>query len=369
MNYNIQVYELPKNDNLDIFNENNNLVINSNFENYPLFTLGYHYFIGRTRNAMTIVDKLETKSEFYYVVNPFESIITNYDENINNLTNLYIKQDINTNEFYKFWEICFLFDIADETNINIMSYEDKGEIQAIKIYRKKFYEKQSKKDKYVKKENADLIICNNNQIKENQLIEILLNQLINILTFQKKNGNLIIKIDDIYTTPTVKIIYLLTTLYEKCYIYKPFFSRTSDNEKFIICKNFNDLNTKNIIKNLNTILESSKNNYISDIFVNITPDLLYDLYNYIKFTNIKLVNQQQIMINDIVKYIKENNYFGNKYHEYRDKQIESTKWWIKNFYPPSVNLYEKNKDELEKLYKSSQEKLKSELEKFNEGLI
>ena len=74
---------------------------------------------------------------------------------------------------------------------------------------------------------------------------------------------------------------------------------------------------------------------------------------------------QQIMINDIVKYIKENNYFGDKYHIYRDKQIESTKWWISNFYPPSVNLYEKNKDELDKLFKNSQEKLKLEYQKYD----
>jgi hypothetical protein len=75
------------------------------------------------------------------------------------------------------------------------------------------------------------------------------------------------------------------------------------------------------------------------------------------------------MINDIVKYIKDNNYYGDKYHTYRDKQIESTKWWITNFYPPSVNLYEKNKDELDKLFKNSQEKLQSEYQKFVETLV
>ena len=72
---------------------------------------------------------------------------------------------------------------------------------------------------------------------------------------------------------------------------------------------------------------------------------------------------------DIIKYIKENNYFGDKYHAYRDKQIESTNFWINNFYPPSETIYEKNKEELGKLYKTIQEKLNLECSKFLELLI
>jgi hypothetical protein len=72
------------------------------------------------------------------------------------------------------------------------------------------------------------------------------------------------------------------------------------------------------------------------------------------------------MINDIIKYIKENNYFGDKYHSYRDKQIESTQWCVNNFYPPSVSIYNKNKEDLTKLYKNIQEKLNLECQKFLE---
>ena len=50
----MQVYKLPKNNDLNIFIETNNLVINSPYENHPLFTLGYHYFIGRTRDEMAL---------------------------------------------------------------------------------------------------------------------------------------------------------------------------------------------------------------------------------------------------------------------------------------------------------------------------
>jgi hypothetical protein len=144
-------------------------------------------------------------------------------------------------------------------------------------------------------------------------------------------------------------------------------SRHSDNEKYIILKNFKTPEN-NVIKGLENAYKNYDNKkYLIDIF----PKLIIskDYLNIFKFINIKLINYQQIMINDIVKYIKENNYFGDKYHIYRDKQIESTKWWISNFYPPSVNLYEKNKDELDKLFKNSQEKLKLEYQKFVDTLV
>jgi len=368
MTYNMQVYKLPKNNNLDIFINNENLVINSPYENHPLFTLGYHYFIGRTRDAMNIIDKLETKSEFYYVVNPFEPIIANYDDNINNLSKLYLKQEINSHDFYKFWEMCFLFDIVDGENLDIMVFKDYGELQAIKLYREKFLEKKCKKDKFYKEYKkgamADLIIVNDVSNKENIYVEILLKNLINVLNSQNKKGNLILKFGDTYTTPTIKIIHLLTTLYDDCYLYKPFFSRPSDNEKYIICKNFDISNVKNIVKNLEIIVKSINTNYITDIFIDISPDILQELYNTIKLINIKLINQQQIIINDIVKYIKDNNYYGDKYHEYRNQQIEATQWWIINFLPPSNNLYKTNKDNLEKNLKLIIEKNNLEKEKF-----
>ena len=75
------------------------------------------------------------------------------------------------------------------------------------------------------------------------------------------------------------------------------------------------------------------------------------------------------MINEIIKYIRENNYFGDKYHEFREKQIEATKWWASTFYPPSDNLYKKNKEELKKMVLSTIDKYNVELNKFSSILI
>ena len=110
-----------------------------------------------------------------------------------------------------------------------------------------------------------------------------------------------------------------------------------------------------------------------------TLKFVYDIYpdleipqsflNKIKFINIKIATPQQIMINEIVKYIKENNYFGDKYHTFRDKQIESTKWWVNIFYPPSKNLFDKNKDDLKKIVETTLNKYNIEHDKFVKQLI
>ena len=97
-------------------NDDNQVVSSSNIEQ-PLFSLGFHSFIHRTKSAMAITNKLETKNKFYYVVNPFEHTINDYDTDINNTADLFLnKPNILSRAFYKMWEILYLFDIASKTN-------------------------------------------------------------------------------------------------------------------------------------------------------------------------------------------------------------------------------------------------------------
>ena len=111
----------------------------------------------------------------------------------------------------------------------------------------------------------------------------------------------------------------------------------------------------------------SENKYLNDIFVDfIVPT---DFINAIKFINIKLVNIEQIQLNEIIKYIQENNYFGDKYHAFKNNQIAASKWWIETFYPVSANLAKESKETLDKLFNSYLEKNNLEKEKFVANLI
>jgi hypothetical protein len=349
----------------------------SNIRPYPLFTLGFHSFLHRTRNGMEITKNLQTKIEFYYVVNPFENKISNYEDDLISSTKTYLntKKEY-SNEFQKLWEVLFVFDITFENqNIQIIGSDELEE--CIKLFKEKTSKNNSKDkfvlDKEIKKNNYNLIINNfkkkvddDNYIEQESYQE-LLETIILILKNLSESSHAILQLYDTFTISTLKLIFILQSCFDESYIYKPYMSRNSDNEKYIILKKFK-LPKDDIIKGLDNAYKNMDNKqYLNEIF----PELIIpkDYLNTFKFINIKLINNQQIMINDIVKYIKDNNYYGDKYHIYRDTQIGSTKWWINNFYPPSVNLYEKNKDELDKLYKNSQEKLKSEYQKFVETLV
>ena len=130
------------------------------FINQPLFSLGYHSFINRTKSSMDITKKLETKNEFYYIVNPFEPTINDYKDSISDIASTYLslKQPIKFRSFYKMWEILTMFDIANKPKMIITGLEiDEGFIQAYIHYREKFYSIENDKINTVQFESKDFI--------------------------------------------------------------------------------------------------------------------------------------------------------------------------------------------------------------------
>ena len=169
------------------------------------------------------------------------------------------------------------------------------------------------------------------------------------------------------------MLYILTSFYEENYIYKPYYSRESNSEKYIICKNFKYDQVKDAkvvedkLINLEKILENMKTN---DFVFDIMPELKLpdDFISTFRYLNISIANKQQIMINKIVKYIKENNYYGEKYHNYRNDQIESTKKWISEYYPPDKKILAKKLKEFEVILKNKTNFNSSENKLFDKKL-
>ena len=230
------------------------------------------------------------------------------------------------------------------------------------------------------KQYADLITadgefeCDDNNFQEQETYKLVLGEIVAALNVQAKNGNFVLKIFESFTIPTIKLLYILSSFYNEMYIYKPSFSRPTESERYVICKGFKYDHKKDTsfldtrIKSLQLVLEGMNTlRFVYDIYPDLqVPELFI---NKIKFINIKIANPQQIIINEIIKYIKENNYFGDKYHLFREKQIEATKWWVNNFYPPSKNLFDKNKDDLQKMIETTLHKYTVEQEKFSSQLV
>ena len=347
---------------------------------FPLITLGFQHFLHRTRSNMIITKKSDINNEFYYIVNKFECKIPNYDKNIDIIANEYLdlySKDINilkNNDIYKYWEILLMFNILNISNYKIIHSTNDSFVVAINNYCKLLEKKNCKESS----KNVDIILADqkinidiDDNFEEQKSYELIISEIIEALKYQGTDGTFILRLSDTFTMPSAKLIYILCGLYKEIYIYKPYFSRQSTAEKYVICKLYKYKNTDIIIKSLRESLEGClklmKDKYIYDIYSNLQLPIIF--MNKLKFINIKITNIQQIIINEIIKYIKEYNYYGDKYHQFREQQIESTKWWINIFFS-DMNMYQSvTKKDIDKLIEFSQDKYKSEFNKFISNLV
>lgn len=369
------IYKLP---NLSHNDMGKHDIVLSKTINQPLMSLGFHHFIHKLRTELiTFTKSIKSENQFYYVVNPFEINISNYNEGINHLAQIYLNQTKTFNRsFFKMWEILFSFDIMCDKNFTHVDINDNNDV--VMLFRKKFNiaNKTDKTmsvgidDTKIPSDKVSLITCNvkpninpEHNTQEQSTYIILIKAIAIALKMQEEKGCFVLRIFDTFTKVTIKLISLLSCFYEEIYIYKPYFSRETSSEKYVICRKFKKQKTD--YKKFDKMVDSIKDN-IFDIF----PDFeLDDAYlNAFKFMNIRLVTSQQIVINRIITYIKENNYYGDKYHTYRDNQIKAIEWWVRMFFPPSNNIYETNKKDLAKHNQAVQHKHSLEINMFAESL-
>ena len=127
MQYEPSIYNLSTNsiENLEKDSIKKDIILSSTI-NQPLLSLGFHYFIHKLRTELiTFTKSIKSEQQFYFVVNPFEVNITNYNDNINNMAQIYLNFDKNNNlgrSFYKIWEILFLFDIANNKDFRFFKH-------------------------------------------------------------------------------------------------------------------------------------------------------------------------------------------------------------------------------------------------------
>ena len=70
------------------------------------------------------------------------------------------------------------------------------------------------------------------------ILPLLVAQICFGLCLQKYQGTFILKVFDCFLKPTVDLLYLLSSFYEKVHITKPLTSRLANSEKYIVCENF-----------------------------------------------------------------------------------------------------------------------------------
>ncbi len=117
---------------------------------------------------------------------------------------------------------------------------------------------------------------------------------------------------------------------------------------------------KNIMKKLDKVFEDLFNNSdLNLIEIWKSLDLSKKFLHAITLFNTRVANTQVKYINAIVSFLREQNYFGEKYVLYRNLQIQSNKYWINKF----MNL-DNQEDQIKHTIKETKE-----LIEYNNKLI
>jgi len=354
-------------------------LVKSKYYNEPLFSLGYHYYLKQVRQKLNSDDLINRN--FYLVLSNFEINVPEYEDDLEKLLKKKLKlENFYSRDFFKVWEILSYFDILNDGSMKTLclsenggfisginyfreyyfssksdklSYEFKGRKEEFKLKDTKFNKLDKNKpleifetsnslltvtdiNKFIKDNkilNIDLITCNGSDKDEIYLYKYLLSNILLVLKVQSKNGNFILRLNDIYTNFTLKMINILHDCYKEVYICKPLFSRDYSNEKYLICKNLNmsDKDKNNLISKLEKILNDfNKSNLV---ITDLISDKIYKIEEIkdIVFINNNLSNNEHNNINKIIDYRNKKNYFGEEYNKFRNNQIKNTDWWFNTF--------------------------------------
>ena len=184
---------------------------------------------------------------------------------------------------------------------------------------------------------------NENTIEQEYHISLLKN-IFNAVKIQKKGGSLVIKVFETYTDVTAKIISILISLYDKVFFIKPMTSKPSQSEKYIVCNGFKLSDVTGIVKKLEKIIDTIEKNpklKLCDLFSD------YEIDFKLKIRLIKLNQLVSNMVfksmGEIVNFINSQDYYGDTYETYREKQIEANNFWVETFFPDPKDFKEVKK--------------------------
>ena len=329
------------------------------------------------------------------------SLKQNDFQDIHNTTikKLDIKEKISSRSFFKMWEMLRDFDLIDLNHKNFNSFHmaeaPGGFIQATIKYNEKFmknpnkskffgisitneikfstelqriygsgpnrnfyqFKNDSKMDgditkmsvidivkKGFAKEEPDLITADggfdpvNENYHEQESYMLIFGEIFTAISVQKKGGHFICKFLDMYTNLTVKLVYIISSFYEEVSLYKPYTSRQSNSERYVIAKGFKynkkDKEYINKYEKLKSIFikckaefDNSKN--LIDIFTNFQIPNIYRsiIANY----NTKIGNNQYKNINTRLQYFKSASLDGDQFKAFSKIQEESTSFWLNKY--------------------------------------
>ena len=162
------------------------------------------------------------------------------------------------------------------------------------------------------KEKADFVTADggfdfseNYSSQEQYAIQLIICEITTGFSILKNNGNMIIKVYDMYHAVTIDIIYILAKHFKDVFIVKPYTSRTANSEKYLVCKGFAGIDKKDLDKLYCIIKEydiiNNQNKYLTRLVKNEIPE---DFKRLINAYNVNLISNQIKAILKALSYSK-----------------------------------------------------------------
>ena len=156
-------------------------------------------------------------------------------------------------------------------------------------------------------------------------------EIVTALTVQKIGGVFICKIFDSYCKITVDLLWLLSCVYDKVIITKPYTSRPANSEKYIVALGYRGINTTYLNQLYQIIIRWNKMDEENKYLHSILDTFQYNsnFLNIIQLYNISNSKNQIQNIKNTLNILKGNiNVDKNKI---KDKQIKTALSWCKKY--------------------------------------
>lgn len=309
---------------LPVLSEKNVLttVKSTNLYPKPLNTIGYNYFQVQTNDSIykLLLAPENIGKKFYYIMENLTSDIT-YDKNIDTISAKYFGDQVSTN-FLQLWEIILTFDLL-ESKVSTNDETLKNVFNKLKKY--------TKLDVTSSKKVSHLCLLNEVLFETTELeISKKITKFMSNIDSLEKGGYLIIKVKELIHAPSIHLLYLLSNIFEDVYIYRPDLSFTSRGERYIVCKNYNDIKLKY---------------ELSSDYLTLNMNLPTEYIFTVNIINRVLMQEEYIVRNKMRNFINSQNYYGDEYHTQLALQQNNSDNWIAN----NLVLSGKDYDELKKI--------------------
>ena len=169
----------------------------------------------------------------------------------------------------------------------------------------------------------------NKNFQEQEQYSLIFSEMLVAITHQEEGGGFVLKLFDTFTTLTLKFISILVSLYDRVYIHKPFMSRASNSEKYLVCENFKGITKEKIdwlTKLHKEIYDGEKKNYYWN---NLIPDwdLSYEYRTLFSVINKKILVNQYNAIHAKKELLVKKTVSKSMI----DEQVKATKFWTKKY--------------------------------------